>query len=280
MAAATPEAQAEALTNAYRQSQIRQASLIAALVALYYRQKVEIEDPNAVKAWVDLMLPRIVAGNRSVASLAAAYATTLRQIELPNAPKITFDPLTSAIEDAVKTSLYVTGPTAYLNKAKVIENLDVDPISKQAMLAEAKQVTSQNVAAAVTRHVQNGGRRTLAAVPDQDKTTLGYVRVTSSSPCFFCAMLASRGLVFGTDSFAASDPRFVGDGTAKVHDNCSCSLKAVYTKSDKFYQATLQYTDMWRRWGAGGGDAINNFRKGYTAFVKTGQLIDLADLAA
>lgn len=263
------------LTQAYRQQQISQGLAVAALVALYYKSKVDIDDPVSVSTWIDLMLPKILAGRDQTGRLAAAYGTVLRRIELPNAPQLSFTPTLAdaSIEKAVKTSLLVVGPADYMNKAKLIESLDVGPIQRQAMLVNAKNTTADKLVGATMRHVQNGGRQTLADNVTADKLTLGYVRVTSAKPCFFCAMLASRGLVFAEDSFDASDPRFTGDGTAKVHDNCSCSLKPVYTRAgDQSLEAAEKYTDMWKRWGADQKDPLNSFRRGYEHFLKTGEL--------
>jgi hypothetical protein len=286
VAAAATATQAEAsyaLTQAYRAQQNRTGALIAVLVSTYYKNLVTVEDPASVARWLEIMVPRILAGSSQTATLASQYATAVRALELPAAPRISFDPSVGAVEAQVRTSLAVVGPTDFMNKARSIEQLDVDPVMKKAMLAEAKQVTADKVAGATLRHVQNGGRQTIADVTRrQDGKALGYVRVTKDKPCFFCAMLASRGLVFAVDSFADSDPRFVGDGTAKVHDHCSCGLKPVYTRQgDKALEAVAPFEDMWNRWGKGqGNDSVKLFRKGYDLWVSDGVIRDLSDFAA
>ena len=274
---------AVALTETYRQQQITQGMKVAALVALYYKTRVDIEDPTSVERWLALVLPRIIGGRDSTARLAAAYATALRRIEAPKAESLSFAPsLADAnITQALKTSLMVVGPTDYLAKATEIKQLDIPESTRAAMLYDAKSTTADKLVGATMRHVQNGGRQTIADTTKRDALVLGYVRVTKAQPCFFCAMLASRGLVFADDSFALSDPRFTGDGTAKVHDNCTCSLKPVYTrKGDKLLEATDQFADFWKRWGHGQKDSVNSFRRGYETWVKTGQVVDLKDLAA
>jgi hypothetical protein len=145
------------------------------------------------------------------------------------------------------------------------------------MLTEAKEIAARNIAGATIRHVSNGGRQTLVDATERDTKALGYVRVTKDKPCFFCAMLASRGLVFAEDSFDASDPRFTGDGTAKVHDNCSCTMKPVNRrKDDPFLAKATDFEDLWSRWGAGGGGqkAALRFRRGYDHWAATGQYLD------
>lgn len=271
-----------ALTQAYRTQQNRTGALIAILVSTYFKNLVTVEDPASITRWLEIMIPRILAGSSQTATLAAQYATAVRALELPASPRVAFDPAVGAVEEQVRKSLAVVGPTSYLNKAREIEQLDVDDVKRRALLTEAKQVTADKVAGATLRHVQNGGRQTILEATKGDKVALGYVRVTKAKPCYFCAMLASRGLVFADDSFADSDPRFTGEGTAKVHDNCTCSMKAVYTRKDDLAVAkTDLFADMWTRWGKGqGNDSVRFFRRGYQHWVESDEILDLSSFAA
>lgn len=271
---ATPT-EVRALTSAYRTQQVRRAAAVAALVAAYYRTRVDPADSSSVERWLEIMLPRIMGNHDLVARLGARYATDLRRLEMPKEAPLTFEPSQGASLEQVRKSLQVVGPGDYLNKAKVIERADVDERQRQALLVEAKQVTAQKLAGATVRHIQNGGRQTTYDAARSDRLALGYVRVTRAKPCFFCSMLASRGLVFSEDSFDDSDPRFTGEGTVKVHDECQCALKPVYTrKDDPFLADTETHTDMWERWGAGGGDALLRYRRGYEHWAKTGEYLD------
>lgn len=268
-------AASEALTRAYKAQQNRRAAAIAAIVAAYYRNRVDVEDPQTIERWVDLMLPRVLSSHDTIGRLAATYASQLRRLEVPTEPRFTFDVVPGAVEEQIRTSLKVVGPYDYTNKMRDIRRLDVDEGQRRALEVEAKEVTARKVAASVIRHAQSGGRATLIGASDQDPVALGYVRVTRAKPCFFCAMLASRGLVFAEDSFDFSDPRFTGDGTAKVHDECGCTMKPVYNrKTDEALAATEPFEDMWSRWGAGGGDALLFFRRGYDHWAKTGVFLD------
>jgi hypothetical protein len=56
-----------------------------------------------------------------------------------------------------------------------------------------------------------------------------YARVPSPNACPFCLLLATRGAIYFRDSFSSSDAssrRFNGDGGARVHFNCRCTLIA------------------------------------------------------
>jgi hypothetical protein len=266
---------AEATTAAYKLQQNRRAAAIAAVVAAYYRSKVNIEDPDSIERWLDLMLPRILREHDNIANLGSLFATEIRRLELPDASPLRFEPSVGAVAEQVRTSLRVVGPTDYANKMRDIRRLDLDPLRQRALEADAKQVTARKVASSVVRHAQAGGRQTIIDAVASDRLALGYVRVTRAKPCFFCAMLASRGLVFAQDSFDMSDPRFTGDGTVKVHDECGCTMKPVYNrKTDEAMQAIAPFEDMWSRWGAGGGDALLRFRRGYDHWLATGDFLD------
>ncbi len=121
--------------------------------------------------------------------------------------------------------------------------------------ARLSGLTEQKIAASATRagmrHVSNGGRDAMDEVIRQDKRVVGYVRVTRDNPCFFCAMLASRGPVYEDQSFADSDPRFQGPGDQKVHDGCGCSLVPLYSRENpEFLARTREFEDLWKQTGS------------------------------
>lgn len=253
------------LTQAYRNEQVRRATLVAALVAAYYRSRLDIEDPGAVERWLQLMVPQILKTSDQTALLATQYATALRRLEVPNAIPHTFEKAAGANAEQVGRSLRVVGPESYLNKMRDIRGRDLDPTMRAALEQKALKDTLTKVTGAAVRHAQSGGRNTLERGAQQDRIAQGYVRVTRDDPCYFCAMLASRGLTFSEDSFDGSDPRFVGPGDAKVHDSCRCTLKPVYDRdSDPFMDRAREFEDQWLEWGIGSGpQAVLNFRRGY-----------------
>lgn len=265
----------EALTDSYKAKQNREAAKIAATVALLYSRAVDPASQRSVDRWLELMIPRLIGTSDDGARSAAQFYAALRRLEGVNDP---FSPTATlgAVDPGVRKSLLTVGPYAYMNKAAKIETLDVGPAQTKALLAEAKMATTKAVTAATIRHAQAGSRQTIVDNTEKDPVALGWVRVTKADPCFFCAMLASRGLTyraFKEDSFDMSDPRFTGSGTAKVHDSCGCSMKPVYDKADPVLDRTSKFADMWSMWGAGGGDASLRFRRGYDHFRKTGDYL-------
>lgn len=268
-------AQSMALTTAYKTQQNRDAARMAALIALYYQTRVNVEDPAAVEDWLELMIPRLIRTSDVGADRAAIFFNALRQVET-GLSDYRADPSYGTIDEGVRKSLLTVGPFAYTNKARDIRALDVDPQQKQAMLAEAKKVTAEAIASSVVRHAQAGGRQTIHDNSEQDRVALGWVRVTKADPCFFCAMLAARGIhyrPFREGSFDASNAQFSGEGDAKVHDQCGCSLKPVWSENDPGLKRNQKFVDQWSLWGAGGGDAITRFRRGYEHQRKTGETL-------
>lgn len=262
---------AQAMTLQFQKAQQRRAALTAAFVALYLRHKVQIENPDAVERWLALVVPKIITAHETSAVEAVKFGTELRKLEVPaTAAPYDFRVIDPISEDQLRASLKAVGINPYLKKAADIRRLDdkqYDPTTKHALIEEANQVASDRVARAVARHTQNGGRKTLEENAKNDPRAFGYVRVTKADPCFFCAMLASRGLeggLYQRDSFDASDPRFVGDGDAKVHDGCGCTLKPVYTQNDKILASNQRFTDAWYEMsGNGDSDPLTNFRRNW-----------------
>lgn len=263
------------LTESYKTESNKDAARIAALIALYYRARVNVEDPGSVEAWINLMVPRLIRTSDNGATRAASFFQAVRDLEVGR-DGFRAEAALGTIDAGVRKSLLVVGPYDYMNKLAEIKTLDVGPQQEKAFLIQAKDLTSEKIAAAVVRHAQAGGRQTVWENSEKDPVALGWIRVTKAKPCYFCAMLASRGISyrsFKEGSFDVSNAQFSGDGDAKVHDNCGCSLKAVYSKNDPLVDKTKEFADMWSRWGAGGGDAALRFRRGYDHWSRTGEFM-------
>lgn len=271
-------AQSAALTDAFKTVENREAARIAALIGLYYQSRVDVEDPQAVEDWLNLMIPRLIRASDQGALRSSAFFDALRRLEVSNAASdFRATPSLGMVDEGVRKSLLVVGPYDYTNKMTEIKRLDVSPQQKTSLLLDAKKTTAAAVAARVVRHAQAGGRQTIFDNSAKDEVALGWVRVTRAKPCAFCAMLASRGLQyrsFKEGSFDESDARFTGDGNAKVHDSCACSLKPVYSGQDPLVARTEKFAEMWTMWGAGGGDAVLRFRRGYDHWADTGEFLD------
>lgn len=252
------------LTEARRIQQSRRAAAIAALVALYYKTRVKVDDPRSIERWLELMIPKVIEEEGKQAIAAARYGNTLRSLELGTSTgraAYVFEPVKPINFEQIERSLRFVGPSREIKKILEIEERDLEPTMKRALLEEAHETTARSVAGAVARHAQSGARGTTYANVQADPVCLGYLRVTKTDPCYFCAALASRGIIFGEDSFDLSDPRFTGAGTAKVHDSCACALKPVYTDSDEYTVDAANFEALWDRLSDGG--SMYEFRRNY-----------------
>jgi hypothetical protein len=81
-----------------------------------------------------------------------------------------------------------------------------------------------------SRIALDGGRTTTLDTVVTDPVAVGWYRVTDGKPCAFCALLASRGIVYKENSFVTSDVRFTGPGEFKVHNDCGCSVAPAFTR--------------------------------------------------
>ena len=132
---------------------------------------------------------------------------------------------------------------------------------------DVMQQAGVHLVGGVSRHVNNGGRATLEQAVIQDNQATGWMRVTGSDPCAFCAMLASRGPVFKTGQSALRVGRTMAPEQARgqmeaghgrlrgtrardesFHDHCQCTSEPQYQGSDpwdeRFPQAA-EYRDLW-----------------------------------
>lgn len=100
-----------------------------------------------------------------------------------------------------------------------------------------------------SRIVLDGGRTTTYDTIEEDPVAVGWYLQTDAKPCYWCALIASRGVVYKEHSLDASDARFTGPGTAKLHNNCHCILAPAFSvghdlpnvsqhAQDVYYEAT------------------------------------------
>lgn len=254
--------QGAALTEAHRAAQLRNAAIVALLVSRYWHITVKPESiAQTAEAWVDFLVPYILRFRAQSEGLAASYFEAFRTIELgSNALEpVTPSPIEPLPEDAVRASLWATGPASLEKKIERIEEqrrlvqgeeVPDSPALEKALLEEAFSEAGRQASGAAVRQVQNGGREQIMAATEEDARCLGFLRVTDGDPCAFCAMMASRGPVYKDDSFDFSDPRFVGPGTAKAHDNCGCHNEPVYGRRTEWPGVAMQAHDLWNGTGS------------------------------
>jgi hypothetical protein len=123
----------------------------------------------------------------------------------------------------------------------------------------------------MSKLVLGGGRRTIIGGIDADRRALGWTRVTSGSPCAFCAMLSSRGPAYKTEKSADFQP----------HDHCACTPEPIYRGDPVSLGSVAQAADHrddyktaqeWARAsGTMSGDTSNNALNNYRRWLANGK---------
>lgn len=238
-------AKATALTAAYLAATNQQAALAAYVVAQLWLRSINLNDIDTSAANLSTRLIALITQqNTKTRLLAREYYPAFRKLEVGGADGFSLPSMGELNLASLETSLRVTGPVALKKRiSKIIA--EPDSTLERAQLAKAMEDTATGISGAAVRHVANGGRDELQAALQADKVALGYIRTTAADPCYFCAMLASRGPVYDDDSFDESDPRFIGKGEHKVHDFCRCGSEPVFDRKTAWPGVAKEASDLW-----------------------------------
>lgn len=156
-----------------------------------------------------------------------------------------------AIEEAAR-ALVALGP----DNITALTAKDVEP-------EEAHERSAMRQAASADRIVKNAGRATVFHLIDQDRRAMGYVRMsTTGTPCYWCAMLISRGFVYKD-----ADTAQYSEGDL-YHDNCRCVAVPVY-RQDQYrtadvFEQNRELQTLWNRNIRGkfsGKEALREWRR-------------------
>lgn len=235
--ASAPEA--ARLTEAHRLAQARLGATTARQTLATWRILDPTDLDGTVTAWLRVAVPLVRSNRTASANLAAAYYRRFRAIEAPAAPPFTPLPAPALPAEQAITSLTVTGPVR-LRSA----------MARGAALADATQLAQATSARAAMRLALDGGRRTVIDAVAGDQNAIGYARATSGDPCYFCAMLASRGPVYSEES-----------ADFEAHDSCACGAEPVYDLDSGWPPGSRDYRDLWDQAARGEQDSINAFRR-------------------
>lgn len=258
-------AQGAALTEAHRAEQATRAAFVAAAGLRLWNRTIKPDQlERTVAVWMRLMLALIQREHGKSYQLTKSYYPEFRRLELPNGPKFVMPAEQKLNPEQVFTSLRVTGPIALQKKLTEVKQLDLSPELEQAFVDDAMESAAKTSSAAAVRQSLAGGRDLMRNAAGSDKAALGWARVTQDNPCYFCAMLASRGFVYGEDAFEDSDALFTGGGRAKVHDGCQCTMEPTFKRGSDMPGRGEEFSELWAsvtaQYGVGGREAIKAFR--------------------
>lgn len=256
---------------AYRQ-QVEQESIAAKVAAGMFLLWPILAFTNlkeTTQTWVHASLLQVQSGWDESAVAAARFVEASRWAVEPEAPPIEPIRIEFPARDVAK-ALEATGPGRVRKLTPGVES---------EIMAKAQRASS----GAGSTSALDGGReqvmgQVLKMAPGRtsSRQQIGWARVTDSNPCYFCAMLASLGAFFLNEhAFQQSDSKirvikrngiverraFVGDGQAKVHDNCKCTLRAVFSESDSRDKRAKNFLNQW-----------NDLTKGKSSFKPKGHL--------
>ena len=174
------------------------------------------------------------------------------------------------------TPQWVLRRIAELEASKARRDAAIATVQEDASSAGKLSSTGAGV-----KYALNGGRGEVEQLVILDATerlknrqVIGWARFTEDTfnsqtgertgPCYFCALLASRGAFYLSENAfkgsnnrirdAVRNPRgnnrrtrraFIGDGVAKIHDHCKCTLRVVYRKEDAEDERAKFFLEQW-----------------------------------
>lgn len=200
-------AEGKALTERHRRAQL--AIGAQALQTFTRIWPLWTGDERSFRDLVTATVPVVRAHHQLSSAVAGSYFRGFRQAEGAGGA---LNPRTVDVlpEGEIAGTLYVTGAE----------------MTRNAILAGQRPETAMQTAlvrtsGTVSRLSLRGGRETLVRSVASDREAQGWARVTSGSPCAFCALLASRGSAYSENGAAF-----------EAHDHCSCSAEPVYAGSE------------------------------------------------
>lgn len=245
-------AEGRALTELHRRAQLTiRARAIQQIIALW--PALDLNDLERSFPPFSLAADALIqAASRESGGTAAAYYRAFRSAEGVAATNLQRIVRTSPIPTAQVVASLGTSTFASYRGA----------LSRGSTPAQAAQKALEDTVGTTARLSLIGGRQTLAGAIQRDPRALGFARVTDGNPCFFCAMLSSRGAVYTEDTaITAAD----GD---RYHDDCGCTMEPVFSR-DKYFAPgrSAEFSQLYAESTSGltGKDAVNAFRRAYDA---------------
>jgi hypothetical protein len=234
-----------ALASAFYASQALLAAIaIRDILAIW--QQLNLRDIRSSWPAIRTALAALIRDRYGMsASQAQAYYGQARKAAgIPGLPPVISVP--PPPEPLIRATLDSAGPYSLLGRIK-----------EGQPLAQADENTGVQLSGAASRLIQNGARQVILQSVAADDKAVGWRRVTAANPCAWCAMLASRFVLYKTETSASFE----------AHNHCQCQAQAVFSKTDA---EALRDNDLYRQWrevtkGYGGKDALRVWRRYWDA---------------
>lgn len=287
------------LTEAHRQAQARTSASLADILRDIFLDAFRPADINgSSRVFIRKALPVLLEAREISHATATDYLDAFRRAELRELVDHTElqgdlgDPLTASPEDLARWAEADLETPSGLEDLPDVEDLAVQlhssgaavakrAISKGRSIDQAKKTAADAVAAKGVKLAADGGRAPLQAEVRQGRNgAVGYARVADADPCPFCAMLASRGAVYRSDSFEDSAGLFSGDGKFKVHDGCGCTLEPVYgRRATDLPPGSAELAAQWAEIASGQPDPFAAWSRWIASGTRPGEERSNADTA-
>lgn len=205
-------ARGRALTEAHRLQQVTIANRAAIVGNSLWGLLDVTELDRTTPAWLLANTNAARTFFNESAAAATAYYGAVRQAEIGQAASLGFRPDFDV--DVNRNALLLAGPV----RVKTLIGTGVAPDA-----AKAGAVTA--LIGIMRRQTLMGGRFSIDGLERRDERARGWRRVTDGDPCTFCAMLATRGPVYGSREIAEQ----IGGNGLRYHANCGCTAEPIFT---------------------------------------------------
>lgn len=156
---------------------------------------------------------------------------------------MSYDEVVSAYRDLLRKQAVEHSADA-VKKIRADETLTPDMAITQIEVAHAAAGSIGSGTADAAG--MDGGRDAINQAIRKDRLVKLVARGTSSDPCAFCAMLASRGFVYKSEKTA-----YVGDDVEKVHINCHCFPIVRFVRESELPDMNAYFQEKWQEVTAG-----------------------------
>lgn len=184
---------------------------------------LDLDDIDGTAArWFDVTGPVVAAGRDEAVEAAVAYIGTFSAAETG----LKVDGVRPLPPDTrlLQARLLGAGPWTFKQK-----------IGQGKTLSQAQAETIARLSGEVSRTVIEGSRETVTQTATQ--RGYGWQRITDGDPCAFCALLASRGAVYRSQS----------SGGFQAHRNCACTAEMVMRESGFRTDESQKWSDLYDR---------------------------------
>lgn len=243
-----PLATAEAIATDYRRDQLALRAVMLYELTKAWASLNPADVAGTAARWLAQMVELVAETGRRSAARSTDFYRDYRKAWVDGALSDDFfaDILAEPNIEQIRTSLTFTGPTGLLRRLEK----DIDP-------QRASDLAFVDAAGAASRLAMQPARDTLIGATHADGQAVGWARLTDADPCYFCALLASRGPKYHSRESASF----------QAHDHCACVAVPMFSTTAPWPGRAREYQQLYNAVTAdvGGKEKLRAFRRAYEA---------------